>query len=92
MLGFAFFYARLVVAPNKSDHVCVIDDPVSNLDRERIDGIAKLVSDFFKDCRQLIVLSHSQPFLAALDSELDAQLLEFKSSDGSTLLENVGNF
>ncbi len=92
MLGFAFFYARLVVAPNKSDHVCVIDDPVSNLDRERIDGIAKLVSDFFKDCRQLIVLSHSQPFLAALDSELDAQLLEFKSSGGSTLLENVGNF
>ena len=65
-LAFAFFFASLDQEPHVENKIVVIDDPMTSLDehhalrtREEITGLAGRV-------QQVIVLSHSKPFLCGL--------------------------
>lgn len=70
-LALAFFFATLEQDPNLANKIVVIDDPMTSLDdhrtlrtREEIMGLAARV-------RQVIVLSHSKPFLCSLWEQAD---------------------
>jgi wobble nucleotide-excising tRNase len=45
------------------ESIVVIDDPISSLDENRLFNTAFLISDHFKEAKQLIVLSHNFLFL-----------------------------
>ncbi|MEJ6783702.1 AAA family ATPase [Aminobacter sp. Piv2-1] len=70
-LALAFFFASLEQDPRLANKVVVIDDPMTSLDdhrtlrtREEIMALAARVS-------QVIVLSHSKPFLCSLWEQAD---------------------
>jgi wobble nucleotide-excising tRNase len=65
-LAFAYFISKVENELSDDDFkksCFVIDDPISSLDEDRVYMTAYLVHDVFKDCRQLIVLSHNFLFL-----------------------------
>lgn len=70
-LALAFFFASLEQDPKLANKIVMIDDPMTSLDdhrtlrtREEIMGLARRV-------RQVIVLSHSKPFLCSLWEQAD---------------------
>ena len=70
-LALAFFFASLDQDPNLANKIVVVDDPMTSLDehrtlrtREEIMGLSARVS-------QVIVLSHSKPFLCSLWEQAD---------------------
>lgn len=65
-LALAFFFASLDQCPRLNTKVVVIDDPVSSLDDHRCLTTVQEIRRLSRRAAQVIVLSHSKPFLCTL--------------------------
>ena len=65
-LALAFFFASLERDPQRAQKVVVIDDPISSLDEHRSLVTIQEMRHLVNAVGQVIVLSHSKPFLCAL--------------------------
>lgn len=90
-LALAFFFASLDQAADIADKIVVIDDPMTSLDEHRSLTTVEEVRRLSRRVRQVIVLSHSKPFLCALWQGSDVQtrsaLRINRDGAGSTLAE-----
>jgi wobble nucleotide-excising tRNase len=88
-LALAFFFASLDQRPDLADHVIVIDDPISSLDEHRALTTVQEVRRLAERAGQVIVLSHSKPFLCRIwegaDRAARAALEVARDGAGSTL-------
>lgn len=88
-LALAFFFASLDQDAHLADKIVVIDDPISSLDEHRTLATVQEVRRLAERAAQVIVLSHSKPFLCRLwegaDSASRAALEVVRDSDGSSL-------
>jgi wobble nucleotide-excising tRNase len=65
-LALAFFFASLEQDPNLGDVIVVVDDPMSSLDDHRTLVTVEELVKMARRVKQMIVLSHSKPFLLSL--------------------------
>lgn len=65
-LALAFFFASLEQNANLANLIVVIDDPMTSLDEHRSLVTVQEIRRLMDRVRQVIVLSHSKPFLIAL--------------------------
>lgn len=65
-LALAFFFASLEQSANLANAIVVIDDPMTSLDEHRSLVTVQETRQLLDRVRQVIVLSHSKPFLIAL--------------------------
>lgn len=65
-LALAFFFASLEQNANLGNLIAVIDDPMTSLDEHRSLVTVQEIRRLVDRVRQVIVLSHSKPFLIAL--------------------------
>lgn len=65
-LALAFFFASLEQNANMANIIAVIDDPMTSLDEHRSLVTIQEIRGLVDRVRQVIVLSHSKPFLIAL--------------------------
>ncbi|WP_298288079.1 AAA family ATPase [Novosphingobium sp.] len=88
-LALAFFFASLEHNPSLADTILVIDDPMTSLDEHRSLTTVEEVRGIARRVRQVIVLSHSKPFLCAMWADADTQLRSAirinRDGNGSTL-------
>ena len=89
-LALAFFFASLDRDPDLKDKVVVIDDPITSLDEHRHLTTVQEMGRLAQRAGQLIVLSHSKPFLCQLweaaDKSVAREAIEIsRSGAGSTL-------
>jgi wobble nucleotide-excising tRNase len=62
-LAISFYLASIDLDPDRGNRVAVIDDPVSSLDEHRSLTTVQEVRRLFEQVAQVVVLSHSKPFL-----------------------------
>ncbi len=90
-LALAFFFASLDRDPKKSSKVVVLDDPMSSLDEHRCIATVQQTRSLVPHVAQVIVLSHSKPFLARIWQHADhaaTKAIEVKRAPvGSTIEE-----
>jgi wobble nucleotide-excising tRNase len=88
-LALAFFFASIDQDPNIAQKVVVIDDPMTSLDEHRALTTRQEMRRLAYKVSQVIVLSHSKPFLFALWEDADkiarSALKITRDHDGSTL-------
>jgi wobble nucleotide-excising tRNase len=88
-LALAFFFAALDQNPNLAQSVVVIDDPLSSLDDHRILATTQELRRLGQRVAQLVILSHSKPFLCRIWEGMDRQartaLKIERDGTGSTL-------
>jgi wobble nucleotide-excising tRNase len=88
-LALAFFFASLDQTPNLADMIVVIDDPISSLDEHRTRTTVQEVRRLMQRAAQVIVLSHSKPFLCDIWDQTDPTLrgaIELvRDGDGSAI-------
>lgn len=88
-LALAFFFASLEQDPNLADKIVVIDDPMTSLDEHRSLTTVEEMRGLSERVRQVIVLSHSKPFLCAIwegaDTQTRSALRINREGTGSTL-------
>jgi len=65
-LALAFFFASLENDPDRDQKIVVIDDPMTSLDEHRSLTTIQELRLLANDVEQVIVLSHSKPFLCSL--------------------------
>lgn len=70
-LSLAFFFASLDQDTNLQDKVIVIDDPISSLDEHRSLTTVQEIAQLSQKAGQVIVLSHSKPFLCEIWDSAD---------------------
>ena len=70
-LALAFFFASLEQDPNLANNIVVIDDPMTSLDDHRTLRTRAEIMALASRVRQVIVLSHSKPFLCSLWEQAD---------------------
>ena len=70
-LALAFFFASLDKDPNLENRIVVIDDPMTSLDEHRALRTREEVVGLAGRIQQVIVLSHSKPFLCSLWEKMD---------------------
>lgn len=70
-LALAFFFASLEQDPTLADKVVVIDDPMTSLDDHRTLRTREEIIAMSRRVSQVIVLSHSKPFLCRLWEQID---------------------
>lgn len=70
-LALAFFFASLEQDPNLGNKIVVIDDPMTSLDEHRTLRTREEIMALSARVRQVIVLSHSKPFLCNLWEQAD---------------------
>lgn len=68
-LALAFFFAALDQEPALADRIVIIDDPMTSLDEHRSLVTIQEIAHLSDRVRQVMVLSHSKPFLMALWNE-----------------------
>jgi wobble nucleotide-excising tRNase len=89
-LALAFFFASLDQDQMLAERLVVIDDPISSLDDHRTLTTAQECRKLAQRASQVIVLSHSKPFLCGLwegtDSSVRAALEVGRDATGSSLL------
>lgn len=95
-LALAFFFASIELDPNLATKTVVIDDPVSSLDEHRSLTTVQEIRRFSTRVAQVIVLSHSKPFLCRIwegaDPTTRAALHVIREGNGSTIESwNVDN-
>lgn len=90
-LALAFFFASLERDPNRNQKVVVIDDPMTSLDEHRSLTTIQEMRRLADDVAQLIVLSHSKPFLCDLwqgaDTALRSACRIVRANPGSTIAD-----
>ncbi|WP_420608334.1 AAA family ATPase [Novosphingopyxis sp.] len=88
-LALAFFFASLDQCPNLAQKIVVIDDPMTSLDEHRSLTTVQELRAMQDRVSQLLVLSHSKPFLCALwdgaDRVARSAMLVRREGAGSTL-------
>lgn len=88
-LALAFFFASLDQDPALANKIVVIDDPMSSLDEHRSLTTVQEIRRLASGVAQVIVLSHSKPFLCRLwegaDTTLRSALQVAREGAGSTL-------
>jgi wobble nucleotide-excising tRNase len=88
-LALAFFLASFDQAPGLADKVVVIDDPISSMDEHRTLTTVQEIRRLAQRVSQVIVLSHSKPFLCNLwegtDQSQRAALQIVRDAMGSTI-------
>ncbi len=88
-LALAFFFASLDQDPGLANKVVVIDDPVSSLDEHRTLTTVQELRRLALRASQVIVLSHSKPFLCRIwkgtDQTICAALEVARDAAGSTI-------
>lgn len=70
-LALAFFFASLEQDPNLANKIVVIDDPMTSLDEHRTLRTREEILAMSRRVQQVIVLSHSKPFLCHLLEQTD---------------------
>lgn len=88
-LALAFFFASLDQDPSHPNKIVVVDDPMTSLDEHRSLTTIEEVRSLAGRVRQVIVLSHSKPFLCAIwegaDTQTRSSLRISRDGAGSTL-------
>lgn len=88
-LALAFFFASLEQNSQKAQTIVIIDDPMTSLDEHRSLTTVQETRRLILDVRQVIVMSHSKPFLCDIwkgtDKLIRAGLRIVRAGDGSTL-------
>ncbi|MCG3132771.1 MAG: hypothetical protein FLDDKLPJ_03637 [Phycisphaerae bacterium] len=88
-LALAFFLSMLAQDAQKATRVVVLDDPVSSLDEHRCVATIQEASGLVRQVAQVIVLSHSKPFLTRIwqhEGEANATSITVsRDGAGSTL-------
>jgi wobble nucleotide-excising tRNase len=88
-LALAFFFASLEQDPDPANKIVIIDDPMTSLDEHRSLTTVEEVRGLSGRVRQVIVLSHSKPFLCAMwegaDRQTRSALRISRDGVGSTL-------
>jgi wobble nucleotide-excising tRNase len=88
-LALAFFFASLDADPSLAQMTVVIDDPMTSLDEHRSLATVQEIRRLGDRVDQLIILSHSKPFLCAMwesnASATKAALSIIRYGNGSTL-------
>lgn len=88
-LALAFFFASLEQDPHLAQKIVVIDDPMTSLDEHRSLTTVQEMRRLLDRVSQIIVLSHSKPFLCSLwegaDSLTRSAMRIARSGAGSTL-------
>lgn len=88
-LALAFFFASLDQDPNLPQKIVVIDDPMTSLDEHRSLATIQELRRLAGRVDQVIVLSHSKPFLCevweAADTATRTALKLVRDTSGSTL-------
>lgn len=70
-LALAFFFASLEQDPNLANKIVIIDDPITSLDEHRTLRTREEIFAISQRVQQVIVLSHSKPFLCHLWEQAD---------------------
>lgn len=88
-LALAFFFASIELDPNLAAKTVVIDDPVSSLDEHRALTTVQEIRHFSTRVAQVVVLSHSKPFLCRIwegaDSNTRVAIHVVRDGNGSTI-------
>lgn len=87
-LALAFFFASLDKEPDLSRRIVLIDDPMTSLDEHRSMTTVQEIRRLRSRVAQVIVLSHSKPFLCAVWQGEEANVTAIKigrASQGSSL-------
>jgi wobble nucleotide-excising tRNase len=88
-LALAFFFAALDQGPNLADKIVVIDDPITSLDEHRTLTTVQEIRRLMQRTAQVLVLSHSKPFLCTIWDQTDPTLrtaIELvRDGDGSAI-------
>ncbi len=88
-LALAFFFASIELDPNRANKTVVIDDPVSSLDEHRSLTTVQEVRRLSTRVAQVVVLSHSKPFLCRIwegaDPATRVALHVVRDGNGSTI-------
>lgn len=71
-LALAFFFASLDQDPNLAGKIVIVDDPVSSLDEHRAFTTVQELRRFAQQAAQVVIMSHSKPFLCSVWEETDA--------------------
>ncbi len=74
-LALAFFFASLDQNPNLANIAVVIDDPMTSLDDHRTLRTRQEIIAMAARVQQVIVLSHSKPFLCSLYEQADKNVV-----------------
>jgi wobble nucleotide-excising tRNase len=89
-LALAFFFASLDRDPQVAQKIVVIDDPMTSLDENRSLTTVQEIFRLTGKVAQVVVLSHSRPFLCALWDKADrlgrTAIKVVRSQDGSDLV------
>ena len=90
-LALAFFFAALEQDANLAQKIVVIDDAMTSLDEHRSLKTIQEVRALYARVSQMIVLSHSKPFLCALwdgaDTNIRSAIRISRAAVGSELTE-----
>jgi len=73
-LALAFFFASLEQDPDLANKIVVIDDPMTSLDEHRTLRTREEIVALTARVRQVVVLSHSKPFLCNLWEQSDGNV------------------
>ena len=88
-LALAFFFASLDRDPQIAQKIVVIDDPMTSLDENRSMTTVQEIYRLTDKVSQVVVLSHSRPFLCAMWDKADrlgrAAIKVIRNRDGSDL-------
>jgi wobble nucleotide-excising tRNase len=88
-LALAFFFASLDQDPQLPQKIVVIDDPMTSLDEHRSLTTVQEMQRLYGRVSQMIVLSHSKPFLCAIwegaDKVTRSAMRIIRDGAGSTL-------
>ncbi|MBN9007794.1 MAG: AAA family ATPase [Rhizobiales bacterium] len=89
-LALAFFFASLDGDPRLSNKIVVIDDPMTSLDESRSTTTVQELGRLVDRVSQVIVLSHSRPFLCAVWKKFEkftrTAIKVVRDRDGSDLI------
>ena len=73
-LALAFFFASLEQDPNLANKIVIFDDPMSSLDEHRTLSTRKEIRTMAARIKQMVVMSHSKPFLCNLWEQSDKNI------------------
>ena len=88
-LALAFFFASLDQEPQLKEKIVLIDDPMTSLDEHRSLTTVQEMQKLYGRVSQMLVLSHSKPFLCAIwegaDKVTRSAMRIIRDGTGSTL-------
>lgn len=90
-IAFSFFLAKLTSDPHYNDKIVVFDDPLTSLDLNRRNATIEQLVKLYRECKQVIVLSHNIHFLIDLNGRkqilgADKQCLQIVNVGGRSEL------